>query len=348
MNTLDDPAETFPVTPRQILVNLARVQQELGLPHPIHVHCNNLGSPGNVKTTLQSMDAVGDLPIHITHVQFNGYGGTNWGNISSAAPELAAYVNSHKNVTVDMGQVVFGPVTTMTSDGPWQYRLHKLSGHKWANDDVEMECGTGVVPYRFSKRNAVNAVQWTVGLEMALLVEDPWRVFLTTDHPNGGPFHAYPDIIKLLMNRDYRAEMLEGIHRAARSRSTLKDIRREYSLYEIATITRAGPARRLGLQQKGHLGPGADADITIYPKVADIEEMFRHPRYVIKGGKIVAKDGHIVQDISGRTFYVTPGYDRQIESAIRDDFEHYYTVAFENYPVQIEHYLPHREIIACE
>jgi formylmethanofuran dehydrogenase subunit A len=343
---LDDPADTFPVTPRQIVVNLARVQQELGLPHAIHVHCNNLGAPGNVALTLQTLQAVGDLPIHITHAQFNGYGGTDWSDLRSGAPELAAYVNEHENVTVDMGQVVFGPVTTMTADGPWQYRLHQLSGHKWVNLDVEMETGAGIVPYQFSKRNAVNAVQWTVGLELALLIEDPWRVFLTTDHPNGGPFHAYPDIIKLLMDRDHRSEVLEGVHRRARTHSSLKDLDREYSLYEIVIITRAGPARSLGLRGKGHLGPGADADIAIYPELADPKEMFAHPSYVIKDGEIVARDGRIVLDKPGRTFYVVPGYDRQIESAIRDDFGKYYTVSFENYPVQLEHYLPRREVVA--
>jgi len=175
VNSLDDPADTFPVTPRQIVTSLARVQQELGLPHAIHLHCNNLGVPGNVGITLETLEAIGDLPVHITHAQFNGYGGTDWSDIRSGAPELAAYVNEHKNVTVDMGQVVFGPVTTMTADGPWQRRLHQLTGHKWFNADVEMETGAGVVPYKFSKRNAVNAVQWATGLELALLVEDPWR-----------------------------------------------------------------------------------------------------------------------------------------------------------------------------
>jgi formylmethanofuran dehydrogenase subunit A len=235
----------------------------------------------------------------------------------------------------------------MTADGPWQYRLHQITHDKWINVDLEMEGGSGIVPYTYTKRNPVNAVQWTIGLEFALLMEDPWRVYLTTDHPNGGPFHAYPDIMKLLMSRDYRAEVLDGLHQRAKTYSTLKDIDREYSLYEIAIITRAGPAKVLGLEHKGHLGSGADADIAIYPKNGDPKEMFSHPRYVLKGGDIVAQDGKIVMDKPGRTLYVTPGHDRHIEAAIRDDFEAFYTVSFENYPVQIEHYLPHREIIPC-
>ncbi len=347
VNSIDDPADTFPVTPRQIVTSLARVQQELGLPHPIHLHCNNLGTPGNIAVTLQTLKALDGLPVHLTHAQFNAYGGTGWGDISSGAPELATYVNSHRHVTVDMGQVVFGPVTTMTADGPWQYRLYELTGHKWTNGDVEMETGAGVVPYQFNKRSSVNAVQWAIGLELALLIDDPWRIYLTTDHPNAGPFHAYPDIIKLLMDADYRSAVLDGIHSAAKERSILKEIRREYTLSEIVTITRAGPARALGLPQKGHLGVGADADIAIYPQVEDPKEMFSHPRYVFKGGKLVAQDGRIVYDQPGRCLYVAPGYDRQIEDAIREDFQRYYTIDFENYPVQLDHYLPERVAVAC-
>jgi formylmethanofuran dehydrogenase subunit A len=225
--------------------------------------------------------------------------------------------------------------------------LHQLSGHKWYNADVEMETGAGVVPYKFSKRNAVNAVQWATGLEIALLVEDPWRMFLTTDHPNGGPFHAYPDIIKMLMDRDYRAQVIEGVQRRAQTHSGLKDLTREYSLYEIAIITRAGPARSLGLKNKGHLGIGADGDVTIYPKENDPKAMFSHPRYTIKAGEVVAEDGQILIDKPGTTLYVSPGHDHQIESSIVEEFEKIYTIRVKNYPVHYDHYLPHRAEVPC-
>ncbi len=347
VHSLDDLADTFPVTPAQIVLNLARVQQELGVPHPIHVHCNNLGNPGNAETTLQTMKVVGDLPIHVTHIQFNGFGKSSKGHFRSGAVELAEYVSGHKNVTVDMGQIVFGPATTMTADGPWQYHLHQLTGNKWVNVDLEMEGGAGIVPYVYTKNNPVNAVQWTIALEFALLMDDPWQVFMTTDHPNGGPFHAYPDICKLLMSRDYRAEVMEGLHKRAKTHSGLKNLDREYSLYEIAIITRAGPAKSLGLRHKGHLGPGADADIALYTKQSDPKEMLSRPRYVFKDGELVAENGRIVKDKPGRTHYVTPGYDRQILDAIREDFEQYYTVCFENYPVQVDHYMPYRELVPC-
>ena len=39
-----------------------------------------------------------------------------------------------------------------------------------------------------------------------LLIDDPWRVFFTTDHPNGAPFTAYPELFALLMDRQARNE----------------------------------------------------------------------------------------------------------------------------------------------
>ena len=46
--------------------------------------------------------------------------------------------------------------------------------------------------------------------------------------------------------------------------TTLPSIAREYTWTEIATMTRAAPARLLGLKDRGHLGPGAIADIAVY------------------------------------------------------------------------------------
>ena len=346
VESIDERTVDFEVTPRQIVVALAQVCEELGLPHSIHVHCNNLGVPGNYKTTLQTMEAVGDMRIHITHAQFNSYGGTGWADFRSEAPRIAEYVNAHENVTLDVGQVVFGEATTMTADGPWQYRLHQLTGNKWANSDVEMETGAGIVPYTFRRRNLVNAIQWAIGLELLLLVEDPWRVFLTTDHPNAGPFIFYPHIIKLLMDRDFREEVLAGCPKKARKRTVLAEIDREYTLYEIAIVTRAGTARALGLKDKGHLGVGADADIAIYPKKDDPEEMFSRARYVLKDGKIVVKDGRVVESVQGKTIYVAPPREDWIERELKEEFERYYTVSFENYPVQ-DAYLPQSEVIRC-
>jgi formylmethanofuran dehydrogenase subunit A len=132
---------------------------------------------------------------------------------------------------------------------------------------------------------------------------------------------------------------LKTVNPKAITKTTLLDQDREYSLFEIAIITRAGPARLLGLNSKGHLGIGADADVTIYDKQEDKEEMFSNPRYVIKEGEVLVEDGHIRKETYGQTLFVAPRFDPAVEKEIREYFDKYYTIEFENYPVQ-DNYLP--------
>lgn len=333
---LDEKVNHFDVTPRQILQALTWVNEELGLPHSIHIHANRLGVPGNYQVTLETMRALEGKRVHMAHVQFHSYGGEDYVSFTSKAKEMADYINRHPNVTVDVGQVVFGDATTITADGPWQYRLHKLTKNKWYNQDVEVETGSGIVPYTYREKNYVNALQWAIGLETFLLIKDPWRVFLSTDHPNGGPFLYYPWIIKLLMDAEFRSQMVKRVHKRVLSHTILPQLSREYSLYEIAIITRAGPARALGLRNKGHLGPGADADIAIYAEAKDKEEMFERAAYVLKDGQIVVREGEVVQSVMGRTIFADVPGDDDLVTELRDQFEKYYTVEIGNFPVPLE------------
>jgi formylmethanofuran dehydrogenase subunit A len=109
---------------------------------------------------------------------------------------------------------------------------------------------------------------------------------------------------------------------------------REYTLNEIAIITRAGPARLLGLKHKGHLGVGADADVAIYSRDSDIARMFSSPRYVLKAGEMVVEDGELRRAPAGRRLWLQPEYDGALLPDLRRHFETYSTISFENYPVQ--------------
>jgi formylmethanofuran dehydrogenase subunit A len=332
LNGLDDVLAGKGVTARAILETLADAANEMKLPHPVHIHCNNLGIPGNSAVTLATMQALAGRRAHFTHLQFHAYGGPGW---SSGARPLIEYVNGHREVSVDVGQVMFGPATTVTADGPVEYLLHKSSGKKWVNIDIELETGCGIVPFLYKDKAAVTSLQWAIGLELFLLSSDPWRVVLSTDHPNGGSFLSYPQLIQLLMDRGVRDERLKQVNPKLLAGSALADgLGREYTLSEIAIITRAGPARLLGLSHKGHLGPGADADVTIYARNPDIAAMFATPRYVLKGGALMVEEGQLRRAPIGRRLHVRPAYDESALPDIRRHFDAYSTVAFENYPVQ--------------
>ncbi len=349
---IDDPVPYFNITPRDIIRGLCRVNKMLNLPHSIHIHTNNLGKPGNYITTLETMRCVEEFKeedrpiIHVTHCQFSSFKGRDWSSLRSGSEEIAEYVNDHSHVSIDIGQVVFTDTTTMTADGPFQYILHQLSGNKWVNGDVETETGAGIVPFRYRRRSYVHAIQWSIGLELALLIRDPWRVFLTTDHPNAAPFTTYPRIISWLMSKKAREKIMDRINEKAKRRSLLGSIDREYTFFEIAIITRAGQSKVLGLRSKGHLGIGAEADISIYninPKEVDpsrnykdVRRAFERAKYTLKGGEIVVRDGEIVKSVDGRIFWVKPESSRykiNVTDELKRKFREYYTVEFENYMI---------------
>ena len=336
VKTLDDIVHGFNITPRDILRGIATAVDELGLPHAVHIHGNNLGLPGNSSTTLETMKALEGHRGHLTHIQFHSYGGDpdDQSTFCSDVPRLADYINQHSNLTIDVGQVMFGPTISMTGDGPLGYYLHRVMGGKWFSGDIEQEAGCGIVPITYKEKSFVHALQWAVGLEWYLLIEDPWKVAMSTDHPNGASFLAYPQIIALLMDRSRREEAIARLPARVRDTTVLSQLTREYTLEEIAIITRAAPARMLGLTRKGHLGPGADADITIYTPNADIERMFELPRFVIKAGEVLIEQGEIRQTIEGITLQTAPNYDDAIIPSIREWFDSSYTVQYRNYIVE--------------
>ncbi|MDR3632648.1 MAG: formylmethanofuran dehydrogenase subunit A, partial [Isosphaeraceae bacterium] len=132
---LDDNVAGFGVTPRQILVELARAADELNVPHPIHLHGLSLGMPGNAETTLETLRALDGHRAHLAHVQFHSYGGNvgETASLDSQVPRLAEYVNTHSGLSVDVGQVLFGETTSMTADGPVGQYLHNVTGRKWVS-----------------------------------------------------------------------------------------------------------------------------------------------------------------------------------------------------------------------
>ncbi|WP_295607292.1 formylmethanofuran dehydrogenase subunit A [uncultured Lamprocystis sp.] len=331
---VDERHPHYPLTPRDIVRTLSRAVFELGVPHPLHVHASNLGIPGNHTATLATMDAAEGFPIHLTHIQFHTYGTEGDRHFSSAAGEIAQAVNARKNVSIDVGQVMFGQTVTVSGDTMRQHaNHHHAHPRKWTCMDIECDAGCGVVPFRYRDQNFVNALQWAIGLELFLMVDDPWRVFLTTDHPNGAPFTSYPRLIRLLMDRGFRNDQLARINPEAAAMSCLGSLEREYSLYEIAIMTRAAPARILGLADRGHLGAGARADITVYHQLDDPEQTFARPMLVFKDGEVVVEDGAVTRVVGGGTQVVRPEFDPAIELRIGRWFDRYHSIRMANFRI---------------
>ncbi len=299
---LDDAVPGFDLTPRRILERTQRAVAAAGLPHCLHVHTVNLGLPGNWRTTLETMKTLDGLRAHLAHVQFHSYagGGLDAEAFGSGVAPLVEYFDAHPSLTLDVGQVLFGDTVAMTGDSAAAEHLAHATGVPWMSNDLHLEGGCGVMPIRYREKSLVHAWQWAIGLEWFLSVSDPWRLVLSTDHPNGAHFLAYPLLMRLLGDEAFRREALSRIHPAVRRKSPLAGISRQYTLNELCIVTRAAPARIAGLPQKGHLGPGADADITLYRPAPDLSRMFAMPAKVFKGGVLVAEDGHVRRRVAGR------------------------------------------------
>ena len=175
---------------------------------------------------------------------------------------------------------------------------------------------------------------------------------MTTDHPNGAPFTKYPQVISWLVSRKAREKTLSKINKNAKRRLDLDGMDREYTLYELAIITRAGTAKALGLEHKGHLGVGADADIAIFDfdpskmnasrDYLKLKRAFRRTFFTIKDGRIVSKMGEITKCVDGRTFWtnskVSQNLERSLLAELREKFEDRYTIRMNNYMIK-EDYL---------
>ncbi|HEX7888126.1 MAG TPA: formylmethanofuran dehydrogenase subunit A [Ramlibacter sp.] len=311
---VDERHVHWQVSPRQVVAALARAVQEAGLAHPLHIHASNLGAAGNIASTLATMDALDGLPGHLTHVQFHCYGSEGPKKFSSAALQLAEALDAHPNCSIDIGQVLFGQTVTASADTMRQHPMADLARpRKAVLADIECEGGCGVLPFRYREQSYVNALQWTIGLELFLRVRDPWRVVLTTDHPNGAPFTSYPHLMRLLMDKPFRDEQLARLHPDVAAQSALREIARELSLHEIAIMTRAAPARLLGLRDRGHLAPGAAADVAVYREQADAEAMFTRAEWVFKDGEPVVRGGRVVATPVGATHFAVPAVDGGVQ-----------------------------------
>jgi formylmethanofuran dehydrogenase subunit A len=359
---VNDPVPYFDVTPEEIIKGLIDANEHLGLPHSIHIHGNNLGNPGNYTTTLDTLKlATGhkaknkfgrEQVMHHTHIQFHSYGGTKWADFESKARPVAEYVNKHKNITIDVGFVTLDETTTMTADGPFEHHLTELNHLKWANADVELETAAGVVPYIYSPDIFVSGIQWAVGLEIALLSKDPMRCYITTDHPNAGPFTRYPRIIKWLMSQKAREEQIKAFKASDKvvNATEIATIDRELTLYEIAQMTRAGPAKCLGLSgMYGGLKPGQDGDVAVYDfnpdkehKPIEIEDAFSEVKYLFKTGVPIIMDRKFVSEGKKRTLWVDAKVNEnpQVMRDVKEKFLKYYTVTQANYEVAGKHFIP--------
>ena len=100
----------------------------------------------------------------------------------------------------------------------------------------------------------------------------------------------------------------------------LAEIEREYTLAEIAIMTRAAPAKLLGLADRGDLSPGEIADVAVYRAGEEGSALFGKAAFLYKDGHLVVRDGSVVSRRMGRTLTL----DTKADPAMTRRLERYY------------------------
>ena len=364
-----DPVPYFDITPAQIVRGLIEANEYLGLPHSMHIHANNLGNPGNYTTTLDTFKLSEgvkprgrfgrDQVMHHTHVQFHSYGGDSWGNMDSKADKIMDYVNSHDNITIDMGQVTLDETTTMTADGPFEHHLTELNHLKWANADVGSDCsGCRAVCLQPEHQGLCHPVVYRSRTRAACEGSDAGL----HDHrpPERRTVYPLPRIMKWLMSQEAREQQLDAFKHKDKviDATHIAGIDRELDLYEIAQMTRAGSAKALGISDIcGGLAPGLTADVAVFdfnpnePYVPDdIEKAFGDAEHLFKTGVHVINGHEIVSNGNKRTLWVNARVHEnpQVVRDVKEKFLRYYTVTLNNYEVHGHHYVPNPYVIEVD
>ena len=83
---------------------------------------------------------------------------------------------------------------------------------------------------------------------------------------------------------------------------------RQYSLSRWVWATRTLPARLLGLKDRGHLRPGARADVAIYDPSSEDARGTGRCRTLLKAGELVVDDYRLVNpEVARATYYRQTG-----------------------------------------
>jgi formylmethanofuran dehydrogenase subunit A len=193
-------------------------------------------------------------------------------------------------------------------------------------------------------------VLWANALDLALNVKDKFQVSFSLNFPNYANITDIPEIITWLISKEARENYMKGMNDQFLKHNSLFSNEMELSFFELVSLTRATPAKLLGLGSiKGTLGYGADADINILdiniedanlPKeYKKLKSSLLNIEYVIKSGKIVKKENKINTNSNGLIFWSQGQAKSEEKNLIMSKKEEFYnkysSIFYDSYQVSV-------------
>ena len=151
---LDDVVPGYGVTSREHRAE--RLQRAVHRPRRCRIRSTSIATisalPPRSIPSIATIEAAEGLPLHLAHCNSMPTAWKARSGFSSAAARLAEASTAHENITVDVGQVMFGQTVTISirRDASVQRRGRRQPRKKWAIIDGDSN-GGGIVPYQLSR-----------------------------------------------------------------------------------------------------------------------------------------------------------------------------------------------------
>ncbi|MBD3197643.1 MAG: amidohydrolase family protein [Candidatus Lokiarchaeota archaeon] len=278
--------------------------------------------------------------LHLPHASSYSQDGTN--------KDLIDYVNENDLIDLDLGIIGFEELNPLiTSD-------RRLMNHLVDNNQIVSPIIKNSVEFegdffsgfrKFEKSNPQHCNLWENAIELALEIQDKWKVQLSVNFPHYAHINSIPEIATWLISKKARIKFMNDMNSGFLKDSNIQSNDKELDFNEYVIISRASPAKSLGvLEFKGTLSEGADADVNILDidlTETDIskdyerfKEALENIEYVIKGGKIIKKQQKIDLQGKGKIFWTEGKINsEEREKAMkskREFYQKYYSYFYDN------------------
>lgn len=321
---LDTPGRLYNFTPMDVYLNLIKANEFMHLPHSLHVHVEGYESirgKENLNALLEKINSLeyddnpnNDAPhersqiIHLAHVALY--------NVDADNGSLIEAINSSPRIDVDLGIIGFNPINPLISSDRGQIKeLKKGNEIPVIKSAIESEGDQFSTIRTITKNDEKFSIFWLNAMSLALKIKNKWQVQFSTNYPNHGDINDTPKMLSLLMSNEKRTDYLNTLNAKKYADKFLNGNNESLTFNDIIIITRASPAKSLGIAHlKGNLGSGADGDVNILdvnmndielPKEVDaIEKAFLNLNYVVKGGNIVKQNDNIDLEHRGYIYQV--------------------------------------------
>ena len=317
---LDKKGRLYSVAPLDIYSHLTNAVETLDLPHSAHAHIEGYETDTGKDNLLQILETIKGInsevseknnlkrtqTFHIAHA--NAY------NTDGDNSQLIELLNNNKNLDADIGMVGFDEINPLiTSDRHLINKYVNSDDHKVIRNAVESEGDSFATLRRLQKSSKQDSILWGNALELALKVQNKWQVQLSFNFPNYSHVSNIPQISTWLISKKARENYIDDLNEDFANDTALATLDKELSFYEFIILSRASPAKSLGLAGiKGGFTPGADGDVNILDininnidltqDFGKLEKSLENINYVIKEGKILKHDEEIKLDPDGKIF----------------------------------------------